>query len=83
LTQFDAELTRFSYPQANLVAARGRLDDLLAAATAQEAAKAAAMQTTRQRDDAVAARDLWLRQLRTIVKIVIRGRPDLVQRLGL
>jgi hypothetical protein len=77
-----AELTRFGYGPANLAAARGRLDDLAAAETAQETAKAAAVQATRQRDETAAALDAWLRQFRTVARIAARGRPDLAQRLG-
>jgi hypothetical protein len=77
------ELARFGYGQASLEAARGLLDGLVIAETAQETAKAAAVQATRQRDEAVAALDAWLRQFRTVAKIATRGRPDLAQRLGL
>jgi hypothetical protein len=77
------ELARFGYPQATLQAACGLLDDLAAADAAQEAAKAAAMQATRQRDAAAAALDAWLRRFRTVAKIATRGRPDLGLKLGL
>jgi hypothetical protein len=77
------ELARFGYPQTTLQAARGLLDDLAAADTSQETAKAAAMQATRQRDEAVAALAAWLRRFRTVAKIATRGRPDLGLKLGL
>jgi hypothetical protein len=77
------ELARFGYAQAALEAARGLLDALAAADAAQEAAKAAALQATRQRDAAVADLDAWLRRFRTVAKIAVRGRPDLGVRLGL
>jgi hypothetical protein len=77
-----AELARFGYAQAALETARGLLDALTAADAAQEAAKAAAMQATRQRDAAAAALDAWLRRFRTVAKIAARGRPGLALKLG-
>jgi hypothetical protein len=81
--QYLAELARYGFPQSSIESARASLQALAAANDAQESAKAAASSATKQRDDAIAALDAWVRQFEGIAKVATRSRRDLAKKLGL
>jgi len=77
-----AALAAFGYDSARLTGERAKIAALDAANQAQEAAKGAAQQATRDQDAALAALADWLAQYRKIARVALRGKPQLLEKLG-
>ena len=77
-----AALTQYGYPATTIQNARSQLDAAVAADTAQTAAAGAAMRATQQRDEAYTTLLAWVSQFKAIAKVALRGRADLLRKLG-
>jgi len=75
-------LPRCGYDQARLQSERAKITAFESANQAQEAAKGAAHQATREQDAALAALRDWLAQYIKIAKVALRDRKQLLEKLG-
>ena len=75
-------LADYGYDKACLSAERQRIVDYDRANQVQEAAKAAVQQAAQEQEAALAALDEWVRQYLNIAKVALRGRPQLLEKLG-
>lgn len=78
-----AALAAFGYDPARLTGERAKIAALDTANQAQEAAKGDAQQATRNQDAALAALADWLAQYRKIARVALRGKPQLLEKLGI
>jgi len=76
-------LAGYGYDEARLRNERERVAAFDRANQAQEAAKGAAQQATREQDAALAALDDWVAQYLKIAKVALRGKKQLLEKLGL
>jgi hypothetical protein len=77
-----AALSPYGYSQSSLQIILTDLDGLISQNNAQASAQASAARATQQRDEADAVLILWLKQFKTVAKIALRSRSDLIQKLG-
>lgn len=79
----QAKLTKRGYGAAKRTELRGLLDAVTATNVKQEAAKGEAQQATPDAEDALKALDAYVRELREVAKVALRGRPQLLEALGI
>jgi hypothetical protein len=78
-----AALVGYGYTEATLRSEREKIAALDRANQAQEAAKGAAQQATRDQEAALAKLQDWFSQYAKIAKVALRGRKQLLEKLGL
>ncbi len=74
-------LLRYGYDQAKLHSERAKIAAFESANQAQEAAKGAAHQATREKDAALAGLREWLAQYIKIAKVALRDKKQLFEKL--
>jgi hypothetical protein len=79
---FASILATYGYPPAAIAAALAALDAYAAADTDQNSAIGSATKATADRNAAVTALDVYMKQLRGIAKVALRKRPDLLKKLN-
>jgi predicted pyridoxine 5'-phosphate oxidase superfamily flavin-nucleotide-binding protein len=77
-----AALTDFGYDAEKLAAERAKIEAFDQANQAQEMAKGAAQQATQDQDTALAAMTKWLAQYLKIVRVALRDRRQLLEKIG-
>lgn len=75
-------LAAYGYGAEKLVRESAKIDAFEAADLKQEAAKGSAQQATREQDAALAALDAWRAQYVKIARVALRGKPQLLEKLG-
>jgi hypothetical protein len=75
-------LATYGYPAATITAALAGLDAYSKADTDQNAAIGDATKATADRNAAVKALNVYMKQLRGIAKVALRKRPDLLKKLN-
>lgn len=75
-------LAQYGYDAARIAAERAKIDAFAQADQAQEAAKGAAQQATRDQDAALTALNKWLAQYIKIARVALRAKPELLEKLG-
>jgi len=75
-------LAQYGYDSTKLAAERARVEACAAADRAQEAAKGAAQQATRDQDAALRALNKWMAQYVKIARVALRETPQLLVNLG-
>lgn len=75
-------LTDYGYDEARLAAERAKIAAFDTANQTQELAKGAAQQATQEQDAALAALNDWLAQYLKIAKVALRGKPQLLEKIG-
>jgi len=76
-------LAEYEYDEARLEGERALIEAYDRARQAQEAAKAAVQQATGKQDVALQALGEWLSQFLKIARVALRGKPDLLEKLGI
>ena len=76
-------LAGYGYDQARLQSERAKIVAFDQANQAQEAAKGAAQQATRDQEAVLATLGGWLAQYKRIVRVALRGKKELLEKLGL
>ncbi len=87
-TLFDNALTikalaEFGYDTDRLAAERGKIEAYDQANQTQEAAKGTKQQATVEKDAALAEMNGWVAQYLKIAKVALRGKPQLLEKLGI
>jgi hypothetical protein len=77
-----AALAEFGYEADRLAAERAKIEAYDQANQAQEMAKGAAQQATQDQDAALAALSEWVAQYLKIAKVALRGRKQLLEKIG-
>ena len=77
-----AALAEYGYDAARLAAERAKIAAYDQANQAQEMAKGAAQQATEDQDAALAAMSDWVAQYVKIAKVALRGRRQLLEKIG-
>lgn len=77
------ELSNYGYGAGKIQAERAKIEALNTANQNQEMAKGAAQQATREQDAAMAALNDWAGQYRKIAKVALRGKKQLLEKLGI
>lgn len=77
-----AALGDYGYEAARLDTERAKLSAFDTANQRQEAAKGAAQQATREQDFALQALDAWRAQYIKIARVALRGKPQLLEKIG-
>ncbi len=75
-------LANFGYDAARLQSERLKISAYEAANQQQEAAKGAAQQSTREQEEALSALNLWVAQYLKIARVALRGKPQLLEKIG-
>ena len=75
-------LADFGYDAAKLTGERAKIAVYDSANQQQESAKGAAQQATREQDSALKALDEWLAQYVKIAKVALRGKKQLLEKIG-
>lgn len=78
-----AELTPYGYDQAGLLAERAVIEAMDEANQAQELAKGNSQRATVERDEAMEELRVWMGKFRRIARRALKGRDDLLVKLGL
>ncbi len=76
-------LAAYGYDEVKLPAERAKIAALEAANQNQEMAKGAAQQATLEQDTALEALNEWAAQYRKIAKVALRGKKQLLEKLGI
>ena len=76
-------LSEYGYDEARLQEERAKMEAYDLANQAQEAALGAAQQATRDQDAALKALDEWVAQFLKIARVALRGKPELLEQLGI
>ncbi len=79
----QAKLTLRSYTPRKRAQLRLLLDELKTTNVQQEAAKGEAQQATPDAEAALKALDAYARELREVAKVALRGRPQLLEAMGI
>jgi hypothetical protein len=79
---YASTLATYGYPATVIDAALAALDAYSAADTDQNSAIGNATKATADRNAAVKALDVYMKQLRGIAKVALRKRPDLLKKLN-
>lgn len=82
LAEAKETLSRYGYNAQKLAEERAKIEDFDEASQAQEAAKGTAQQATRDQEAAIDAMIGWLMQYLRIAKVALRGKPELLEKLG-
>ncbi len=87
-TLFDNALTipalaEFGYEADRLAAERARIEAYDQANQTQEAAKGTKQQFNAEKDEALAEMNQWVAQYLKIAKVALRGKPQLLEKIGL
>lgn len=77
-----AELVRYGYDSNKLQAELAHITDYDRANQVQEQSKGTAQQATRDQDAALLALDEWLKQYLKIARVALRGKKELLEKLG-
>lgn len=77
------DLATYGFPAATIQSAQAALDAMSQADQVQAAAIGAATQATANRDAAVKDLNAWVKQFSKIAGVALKGRPDLLKKLGL
>jgi len=80
---YAATLATYGFPAATIQSAQAALDAMSQADQVQAAALGAATQATANRDAAVKDLNAWVKQFSKIAGVALKGRPDLLKKLGL
>jgi len=80
---YQATLATYGFPAATIASALAALDALSTADKAQNAAIAAAVKATSDRDAAVKALQQWAKQFKSIASVALRAQPIQAKKLGL
>ena len=75
-------LAEYGYGGLRLAAERAKIDAFVQADQAQEAAKGAAQQATRDQDAALKALNQWTARYIKIARVALRDKPQLLEKLG-
>lgn len=81
--EVKATLAGYGYDDARLQAERNRIGGYDAVNQAQEAAKGAAQQATQEQGAAMTALGAWYGQFLKIAKMALKGKPQLLEKLGI
>lgn len=81
--EYAAEFARRGYPNAKFTELLAALDTWVEASGTHAAAAAENVRTTHTRNDAVAALDAWMHQLRVAGRILARQHPEVAVKLGI
>ena len=76
------ELAQYGYSGIQIAAGHAKITAFAQADQAQEAAKGAAQQATRDQDAALAALKKWVAQYLKIARVALRAKPELLEKLG-
>jgi hypothetical protein len=76
-------LAEVGYDAAKLTSERLKIAAMSTADLAQEAAKGAAQQATAEQDAAMQALNDWVGQYRKIAKVALRGKKQLLEKIGI
>jgi hypothetical protein len=79
---YAAILATYGYPATVITTALAALDAYATADTDQNSAIGSATKATADRNAAVKALDVYMKQLRGIAKVALRKRPDLLKKLN-
>lgn len=75
-------LAEYGYDGGRLESERGKVGAFDAANQRQESAKGAAQQAARDQDAAMRALDAWRAQYLKIARVALRGKPQLLEKIG-
>lgn len=81
--ELQALLADFGYNSAKLQSERSNIAAYEAAYRAQEQAKGAAQQATREQEAALKELDIWYRQYVKIARVALQGKKELLEKLGI
>lgn len=81
--EVQAKLTKRGYGAAKRTELRGLLAAVSAANVKQEAAKGEAQQAIPDAEAALRALEVYARELREVAKVALRGKPQLLEALGI
>jgi hypothetical protein len=79
----QTKLTKRGYGAAKRTELRGLLAAVSAANVQQEAAKGEAQQATPDAEEALKALEVYARELREVAKVALRGKPQLLEAMGI